>query len=131
MRQPYSREFHPPAPALSVELRAPGASESRRVLGKIDTGADICALPASAVAALDLPPSRVVRAAGSAGDLADAVVYRVALRVAGITFPDVEALATRRDYAIIGRNVLAGVVLRLDGPRAVLSVTKPPKRRVR
>ena len=99
--------------------------------GKLDSGADICALPESVIAALDLPPVREVRAAGFTGELRPTLLYRCTLDVAGRRFQNVEALATSRHYAIVGRNVLCHLVVKLDGPNEQLSLAHPSARRRR
>jgi hypothetical protein len=78
---------------------------------------------------LDLSPVRSVRAAGFSGELTETLLYHCALEFAGHRFEHLEALATRRRYAIIGRNALREVIVRLDGPASVLSVDIFSKRR--
>src|SRR5687768_14740913 len=106
MKRAYSRDFSPPAPMLPLVVRSPGGPETRHIEGKIDTGADICALPDSVIADLDLPPVRSVRAASFGGVLQEALLFHVDLEIAGRRSKHVEALSTRRPYAIIGRNIL-------------------------
>ena len=110
MRRRYSDGFEPPAPVVETAVRAPSGLAEVVVEGKLDTGADVCAFPERLVAELELPPVRVVRAAGFAGALVEAIVYRIDLRIEETIFRRVEALVTRRPYAIIGRNVLARCV---------------------
>ena len=129
MKRRYSSAFSPPAPMIPIVVKAPEGSESRTIEGKIDSGADICALPEEVVAELDVPPVRVVRAAGFDGGPREALLYHCALEVAGRRFSHVEALATRRRYAILGRNVLSELVTTLDGPRRMLTVTTGSRRR--
>lgn len=116
---------------LPLIVRSPGGAETRHIEGKIDTGADICALPDSVIADLDLPPVRTVRAAGFGGVLQEALLFHVDLEVAGQRNKHVEALSTRRPYAIIGRNILRQFTIRLDGPKSTVTVTVPtrPKHR--
>lgn len=110
---------------VPVSLRAPGRLDAASLEGKLDTGADLCAVPDRHVAELDLPPIRTVRAAGVLGGLQEAIVYRVDIAFGGMEFKRVEALATRRPYVIIGRNILRRVVLRVDGPREKLEIEMP------
>jgi hypothetical protein len=118
---------------VQVAIRAPGGVDVVEISGKLDSGADVCAVPEHLVAELVLPPIRAVRAAGFAGVLQEAILYRVDLVISGIALPRVEALTTRRAYAIVGRNVLQRFVLRLDGPRGVFDINLPrgtrPKKR--
>jgi predicted aspartyl protease len=125
MKHRYSAAFTPPAPILWVVAKAPHGSDARRLEGKIDTGSDICALPEFVMEELDPSPVRIVRAAGFSGSPVEMVVYRVDLEVEGMAFSRVEALSTRRSYAIVGRNVLRRLILTLNGPRSELVLRLP------
>jgi predicted aspartyl protease len=125
MKARYSKDFSPPAPMVSVVIRVPGELQGMRLDGTIDSGADVCAIPDDVVAELDLAPVRTVRAAGFAGHPQEATLYHCSLDVAGHHAAHVEALATRRRYAIIGRNVLKDLVVRLDGPKQEVALTVP------
>jgi predicted aspartyl protease len=122
MKRALSRAFQPPAPMVPVVLRAPAGVDAVAVEAKLDTGADLCAVPERHVAELDLPPVRTVRAAGFVGALHEAIVYRVDITLAGVELARVEALSTKRPYVILGRNVLQRLVLRVDGPREMLEI---------
>jgi predicted aspartyl protease len=110
---------------VPVRLRAPRQETVVQVDGKIDTGSDLCSVPARLVAELDLPPVRAVRAVGFGGTVQQAVVYRVDLEIDGLAFPRSEALATARPYVLVGRNVLRALVVQLDGPRSQLDLRRP------
>jgi hypothetical protein len=71
------------------------------------------------------PPVRVVRAAGFQGRLAEVTLYHCEVELDGHRIPHVEALETHRTYALVGRNVLSRFVVRLDGPKGTLTLTKP------
>ena len=132
MKRSYSHDFTPPAPMVGVMVAAPAGRDEVSLEGKLDSGADICALPESVIAALDLPPVREVRAAGFTGELQPTLLYRCALEIAGERLEGIEALATRRHYAIVGRNVMSRLVVKLDGPQQQLTLAIPtPKRRRR
>jgi predicted aspartyl protease len=125
VKRALSRAFDPPAPMVPIRVRAPGGLDAADLAGKLDTGADLSAIPERHIAELDLPPVRTVRAAGFLGGLQETIVYRVDLAIDGMEFPRVEALATRRPYVIVGRNVLRRLVVRLDGPREKLELRLP------
>jgi len=122
VKRKYSHDFTPPAPVVEVTVRSPDGSEAITLPGKLDSGADVCAVPDLLVARLDLPPVRASRAAGFAGDLKEVVVYRIDVELAGTVARRVEAVATRRPYVIVGRNVLRLFLLRLDGPKQELEL---------
>jgi predicted aspartyl protease len=125
MKRALSRDFDPPAPVVPTRIRAPGGLDAVAVEGKLDTGADLSAVPECFIAELDLPPVRTVRAAGFMGDLRDVLIYRVDVQIGDMTFLHIEALSTRRPYVILGRNVLRRLVMRLDGPRERLEIRLP------
>ncbi|MFO0589850.1 MAG: hypothetical protein U0441_20080 [Polyangiaceae bacterium] len=131
MKRALSRAFDPPAPMVPVRVRAPNGAPSVDLEAKLDTGADLCAVPEHHVATLALPPVRVVRAAGFLGAHQEVVVYRVDFTIDGIDFLHVEALATRRSYAIVGRNILRRLVMRIDGPKERLELGPPKATRQR
>ncbi len=124
MRRSFSRAFAPPAPVVPLRLRAPGGRDAVEVDAKVDTGADLCAVPASLVVALDLPPVRTVRATGFSGAAHDAIVYRIDLEIDDLAFRRIETLAFGRPYALVGRNVLRHLVARFDGPRERLDLSR-------
>ena len=51
-------------------------------------------------------------------------MYRVDVETDGMVFPRVEALAVDRTYALLGRNLLRVLVVRLDGPREWLDLRR-------
>ena len=124
MRRRFSHAFEPPAPVVPVRLGAPGGPQSAALDGKIDTGTDLCSIPERLVVELDLPPIRSVRAIGVTGSARDVVVYRVDVEVDGLVFPRVETLAVDRTYALLGRNLLRMLIVRLDGPREWLDLRR-------
>ena len=124
MRRAYSHAFEPLAPVVPVSVTAPDPGRPKLLDGKLDTGADICAVPDFVIAELALPPVGTVRAAGYAGELREMAVYRVNVEIDGHVHRNVKALSTRRPYAIIGRNVLRSYLLRLDGPKDRLELER-------
>lgn len=125
MKRRLSRAFDPPAPMVPTLVRAPSGLDAATLEGKLDTGADLSAVPERVIAELDVPPVRTVRAAGFLGELQEVIVYRVDLEIGDITFQRIEALATRRPYVILGRNVLQRLVMRIDGPGEKLELRLP------
>ena len=108
---------------IPLGVRAPGVAEAARTAtGKIDSGADLCGVPRELIELAGLPPLRRVRAASFTGELTHAVVYRVEVEVDGDWIEGIECIATQRPYVIVGRNVLAHFIVRLDGPRARLEI---------
>ena len=109
--------YNPPAPIARVTLRAPGGATVPDVLLLIDTGADITLLPRGAVARLGVTSDPGVqyelvafdgnRTTTQAVDL-DMIFLQRAFRGRYLLIDD--------DHGILGRDVLAGVTLLLNGP---------------
>jgi predicted aspartyl protease len=125
VKRALDRGFDPPAPMVPARVRAPGGADWEALSAKVDTGADLSAVPDRVLEALDVAPVRVVRAATFTGALQEVPVYRVDLELAGELLPRVEALATRRPYVIAGRNVLRHFVVKIDGPREQIELRRP------
>src|ERR1700722_19713273 len=110
--------FHPPAPTAVVLVRniATGAILAD-VTMQIDTGADMTLLPRSVIAQLAIPSLPAgqfeimafdgTRSATDAVET-DMIFLNVAYRG--------KYLLTDEDVGILGRDVLASIVLLLDGP---------------
>jgi hypothetical protein len=106
---------------LPARISAPRTSAAVDVDAKLDTGADLCAVPAHVIAVLDLSPERAVRASGFGGPPRAVPVYRMDIVVAGHRLTRIEAVATPSSWALLGRNALRYLDVRLDGPRERLT----------
>lgn len=122
MKFSLSDAFDPPAPIVPVRVRGPEGTDVAEMDAKIDTGGDLSAVPEHHVTSLDLVPGRVVRAAGFLGGPEEVVLFRADIEIVGVRLPFVEVLATRRPYAILGRNVLRHLVVVVDGPAGVFEI---------
>ena len=131
MKRRYSTAFEPPAPVVPLVVRAPGGADWVSVDAKIDTGADVCALPRHVARRLDLPAVRVARATGFSGGSVEMIVYAADVDLDGTRIEAVDVLVTERPYALLGRNLLRRAVLHLHGPRETLelSIGSPGRRR--
>lgn len=109
--------YDPPAPIAEVTLRAASGTTVSNVLLLIDTGADATLLPRSAILRLGITPDPALayeliafdgsRTTTQAVDL-DMIFLNKAFR--GIY------LLTDDDRGILGRDVLASLILLLNGP---------------
>ncbi len=125
MRRRLSHAFQPPAAVVRLRLRAPSGADVVTTEALVDTGADMCAISERVAAALDLPPVRTSRVAGVFEIEREIVIYRVELEIVGVGVFHAEAFGLEQGNAIVGRNVLRRLVLRVDGPREVLSLESP------
>lgn len=129
MDVPYDDSLDPPAPVLTVELRRPGSEASTLVSMLVDTGADASVLPRSVALTVGLVRVAEVEVTGVTGSPIQAPVFDGAIVVAGHQLK-VEFVGVGEE-AILGRDVLERLVVRLDGPRGRLRVTAPRRRKGR
>jgi predicted aspartyl protease len=113
--------YDPPAPIADVILRNPmsGATLSEVHL-LIDTGADVTLLPQVAVEALGIRPVAGIQyqLAGFDGSKIFAEAVELDLIFLHKRFRG-RYLITKSNQGVLGRDVLAGVALALDGPRQI------------
>ncbi|MDQ7821141.1 MAG: retroviral-like aspartic protease family protein [Armatimonadota bacterium] len=114
---PYDTRRTPPAPVLPVRLGRPQGEPAAAVAALVDSGADITVLPEGLARVLGLPQVSEVTVRGVAGT-ARVPVYAAELEAAG-TRRIVEVVEVGAE-ALLGRDVLNGWVVTLDGPARVL-----------
>jgi Aspartyl protease len=118
--------YDPPAPSAQVSLRAANGVTVDDVLMLLDTGADTTLLPRSAVTRLGITPDPAVayeligfdgaRSITQAVDL-DMIFLKKAFRG--------RYLLTDSDCGILGRDVLASVIVLFNGPAREWSQQAP------
>lgn len=115
----YNRtDLWPPGPMIAVIVyplgnRALGIT----VLGKLDTGADICVIPQSLVDALRLEAEDLMQATGFDSQESEVTTYFVDLEIAGYSIEAVEVVAAPHSTMLIGRDVFSHFVLTLNGKK--------------
>lgn len=121
---PYNAETEdPPAPFLTLQVRHFNFPErAQAVSAKLDTGADISAIPEKFIRSLGLEAAERVRAIGFDGTGRDLVLY-----AAVITLPNGANIETNVggipvDYVLLSRDVLNQLRLLLDGPAQSLEI---------
>jgi len=126
MDYPYSKQYRPPAPVSELAVVHPQNPDSlTQVMGKIDTGADITTLPETILLHLEIPPCREVVAIGFDDVETRRRTYLVNLRIAGVTHPFQEVMATSGNQVLIGRDLLNQWIIILNGPDAHLDISVP------
>jgi|DewCreStandDraft_1066081.scaffolds.fasta_scaffold00494_44 hypothetical protein len=118
---PYNRQHDPPAPVLPLRVGAPGADPVVAAPALVDSGADLTVLPEELVRMLRLPQIGEVTVRGVEGVARRVPVYAAEVEVVGGIRRIVEVVGIRAN-ALLGRDVLNGMVITLDGPQQVLRV---------
>jgi predicted aspartyl protease len=103
-------------------LVSPFNGKRARLLFRLDTGADITAIPRHLVNALGLLPyrKRYVLDYNSRTSLAES--YLVHFVFAGKTFSNIEVITTDGLHALLGLDILNQLTITHDGPRKLLAI---------
>jgi hypothetical protein len=112
------RLFDPPAPFAYIELRDPeSAKHLSDVPMLLDSGADVTLIPGVVLEKLNISniPDVQYELVGFDGQIQRANVVRLELRFCRRTFRG-QFLIMDQEWGILGRNVLNGVRVVLDGP---------------
>jgi predicted aspartyl protease len=120
----YDAIFEPPAPVLPLHVTNPRSRLSVLVTALVDTGADATVIPESIAEDLGLPIVDYVAISGVGGREHEAAVHAALVRMGGTEIA-VELVAFE-DERVIGRDLLGRFVIRLDGPRRLLSFETMP-----
>lgn len=121
---PYNRDVEPPAPFLDVMVEHPTTGQRLPFPAKLDTGADISAIPLAAVEQLRLLPIRAISVEGYGNKPTSVSTYAVALNVANARFR-MEVIVVAEPYALLGRDVLNYFYARLNGPDLTFDLSLP------
>jgi predicted aspartyl protease len=99
--------------------------DGAKSVAKLDTGADRTCVPVQLVDKLGVPCKDKERFTGFDGKEVRLPVYIVSLRVLGREFPELLVAGVLRDHVLLGRDVLNGMLLSLDGPRQWFRLSGP------
>lgn len=124
IRYAYVSQFQPPAPFIHVSLRNPASGfELRDQPAQLDTAADRTVLPATLVKSLNLPQVGVIAVAGFGGVTYSLPIFPVVLGIHD--FPPRPFQVTshaQETWILLGRDVLNGYNLVLDGPQLAVEI---------
>ena len=95
----------------------------------LDTAADISVLPDRLIEELDLPPVEETIAVGFGEQPRPVLVYAAAIHIAGARIYPARLIAHPEEYALLGRNMLNSLNVRLDGPALEFEIEARPPRR--
>lgn len=123
----YNREVDPPAPFVEVIIQHPENLElSTRLQAKIDTGADISAIPTSLVSQLQLPVASKMLVEGYDGVSATVSSYSALFEIADTRFENWEVIVFPDNYILLGRDILNYFYIQLNGPELTFKLGLTP-----
>lgn len=123
----YNRDETPPAPFIDLvvqHIELPQQSAS--IQAKIDTGADISALPVSVITALDLPVISKLIVEGYDGNQSTVSTYGAALEIGNGRFRSQEFIGIHEPHALLGRDILNFFYVLMNGPDLNLQMQLKP-----
>ena len=124
IREDYTPELSPPAPFVLVTLRSSVSSaEVKGVLAQIDTAADRSVVPSGVLDALGVQPIDTVTIAGVGGTREEMYVFAVAVHLGGTPGRVIGVVGhAGESWMLLGRDVLNGFRIVLDGPNLTLEI---------
>ena len=124
---PYNQDVYPPAPFLDVVLHHPANPQVTQSLpAKVDTGADISAIPFSTVDEFNLSRFSTIPVEGYDGQLSTVPTYAIGLHIADTYLGHLEVISIPEAYVLLGRDVLNGFYIRLNGPDLTFDMGTSP-----
>ena len=117
MKASYDTSLLPPAPFLPVRLASLAEhSESVTVQAKLDTGADLTAIPDALIERLHLMPASEIEVEGYDNRRATLRAYDVNLQIDQLSVVGLLVIGFAEDYVLLGRDVFNRLRVLLDGP---------------
>ncbi len=108
-------------------IRHPHSSDqTQRVTAKVDTGADLSAIPQTVATVLGLLPAQTIVAESFDGSRTHIETYAVILEVAQARFRYIEVILIPDDHALIGRDILNHFYAHLNGPDLTFDLRLSP-----
>ncbi|MCB0153247.1 MAG: hypothetical protein KDF65_00525 [Anaerolineae bacterium] len=123
----YDREVVPPAPFVDLIIRHPDdLSQMTGLKAKIDTAADISAIPATLITQLGLPLVSKLLVEGYDGIPTYVATYGARFEIEQSRFTSQEIIAIPETYALLGRDILNYFYLKLNGPDLTFAISREP-----
>jgi hypothetical protein len=124
IRYAYNRQVEPPAPFVHVALRCAETGQAVSDLpAQIDTAADRTVIPGGLVERLGLVPLDVLPLTGFGGQVVLVPTYVIELAIRTLPPQPVEVIAHPGEpFVLLGRDVLTGHRVVLDGPGLALKI---------
>jgi hypothetical protein len=123
----YDHSIEPPAPSLEILVRHVSAKDKFLTNpGRLDTGADVSAIPQFVADSLELYPVRSIVTEGYDGTQATVNTYLVTIELAQARFSELETILIPESYVLLGRNILNYFYINLNGPELNFSLSLTP-----
>ncbi len=127
MTIPYDSTFDPPALVLTVTVTGVVRTRPRLQLNAlIDTGADMTAIPRTAIRRLNLYEVGRMTVEDIHARLVKVDIYSAQLTLAGQPTRKMEVVETDLPFIVLGRDWLQDYYLYLQGPDKIFEISSTP-----
>jgi len=118
----YNKKFRPSAPIVRTKIIKPEGRGVKEVNALIDSGASLSVIPETIVTKLGLIPQTTVKVKGWDGSESEEDAYYVNVIFETNQFDLIKVLATKRNFALIGRDILNQLILLLNGQKEYFEI---------
>jgi hypothetical protein len=123
----YDQAEEPPAPFLEISVYHPENIEQvAQIRAKLDTGADISAIPTVLITQLALPIVSRILIEGYDGHLTTVASYAVSIQISDVLLVHQEVISIPDPYVLLGRDVLNRFFVQLNGPDLTFNLSRTP-----
>lgn len=123
---PYNQDIQPPAPFLNIAVcHSDNSEQMAQIRAKIDTAADISAIPVILITRLRLPITSKLIIEGYNGVSEIVFTYGAVIEVAQARFRT-QIIVIPDDYALLGRDILNYFYMHLNGPDLTFNLGLTP-----
>lgn len=120
---PYDKTADPPIPAVPIIIHHPVLpNQSQEVIARLDSAADVSAIPQNTAVQLQLLPNRTIVTEAYDGSQATTRTYVVTIQVAQARFIELEVILIPEPYVLLGREVLNHFYAHLKGTELLLEL---------
>lgn len=125
MKFKYSYEVVPPGLIIPAYISPLGEAANKEIRAKIDTGANISAIPERLRKELSLLPRGFRQARGAFDkESKSRPTFYITLSIEPAFSFELEVISSNSEYFLIGRDVLNQIILHADGKREIFELTK-------
>jgi hypothetical protein len=123
----YDKTVRPPAPIVDITIRHPeDFAQAVYIRAKIDTAADVSAIPITVAAQLNLPIAKKLKVKGYDDIPTSVFTYSTHFEVAQANIDSLKVIAIPGEYALLGRDVLNHFYIHLNGPELTFNLSLTP-----
>jgi predicted aspartyl protease len=123
----YNKSERPSAPYVVIEIAPAGRRRKpTRRRAKLDSGASLTVIPENLIKQWHIRPSGAVRVRAYNGYESMRPIYSVDVIIGSKRYLDIEVTTTQRRNILLGRDIMNGLRITLDGTQEVVEIHDKP-----